>query len=253
MESTRSNPQPLLQIRNLKTHFFTRSGGVKAVNDVSFEVMPGETLGWVGESGSGKTITVTSVLKLLPRGARILEGEIIFEGENLLHKTEKEMAEVRGKRIGLILQNSMTALDPVFTIGTQIAEPLVIHKKMSWTESFREAIDLLRRVKIGAPEIRVNNLTLLQLYGFYDMVVCMKTTVEITDTLLEEVKKVAATEHTTVRALIEEGLRRVVGERQQRTAFRLRRASFGGQGLRADVQDGSWQQIRALAYEGRGT
>ena len=157
MESTRSNPQPLLQIRNLKTHFFTRSGVVKAVNDVSFEVMPGETLGLVGESGSGKTITVTSILKLLPRGARILEGEIIFEGENLLHKTEKEMAEVRGKRIGLILQNSMTALDPVFTIGTQIAEPLVIHKKMSWTESFRGAIDLLRKVKIGAPEIRVNN------------------------------------------------------------------------------------------------
>jgi ABC-type dipeptide/oligopeptide/nickel transport system ATPase component len=128
MESTRSSLQPLLQIRNLKTHFFTRSGVVKAVNDVSFEVMPGETLGLVGESGSGKTITVTSILKLLPRGARILEGEIIFEGENLLHKTEKEMAEVRGKRIGLILQNSMTALDPVFTIGTQIAEPLVIHK-----------------------------------------------------------------------------------------------------------------------------
>jgi Arc/MetJ family transcription regulator len=96
-------------------------------------------------------------------------------------------------------------------------------------------------------------ITRLQLYGFYDMVLCMKTTVEITDTLLEEVKKVAAEEHTTVRALIEEGLRRVVGERQQRTAFRLRRASFGGQGLHTDVPDGSWQQIRALAYEGRGT
>jgi ABC-type dipeptide/oligopeptide/nickel transport system ATPase component len=78
----------LLQIRDLKTHFFTRSGGVKAVNGVSFDFMPGETLGLVGESGSGKTITVTSILKLLPRGAHILEGEIIFEGENLLHKTE---------------------------------------------------------------------------------------------------------------------------------------------------------------------
>jgi hypothetical protein len=77
--------------------------------------------------------------------------------------------------------------------------------------------------------------------------------VEITDTLLEEIKKVAAEEHTTVHALIEEGLRRVVEERQQQAAFRLRRASFGGQGLRADVQDGSWQQIRALAYEGPGT
>ncbi|MDH3603573.1 MAG: ABC transporter ATP-binding protein [Candidatus Tectomicrobia bacterium] len=157
MEPNGSSPQPLLQVRDLKTHFFTRSGVVKAVNGVSFDVMPGETLGLVGESGSGKTITVTSILKLLPRGARILDGEIIFEGENLIHKTEKEMAEVRGKRIGLILQNSMTALDPVFTIGTQIAEPLVVHKKMSWTESFRGAIDLLRMVKIGAPEIRIHN------------------------------------------------------------------------------------------------
>lgn len=84
------------------------------------------------------------------------------------------------------------------------------------------------------------------------MVLCMKTTVEISDTLLEEVKKVAAQEHTTVRALVEEGLRQVVATRQQRPSFRLRRASFGGQGLKPDVQEGSWQLIRALAYEGRG-
>ena len=112
--------QPLLKVRDLKTHFFTRAGVVKAVNGVNFDVIPGETLGLVGESGSGKTITVTSILRLLPRGARILDGEVIFEGESILDKTEKEMASVRGKRIGLVLQNSMTALDPVFTIGTQI-------------------------------------------------------------------------------------------------------------------------------------
>jgi oligopeptide/dipeptide ABC transporter ATP-binding protein len=119
--------------------------------------MPGETLGLVGESGSGKTITVLSILRLLPRGARILSGEVIFDGENLLTKTEKEMEEVRGKRIGLILQNAMAALDPVFTIGTQVAEPLMVHKRLSWRESLRSAIDLLRMVKIGAPEVRVKN------------------------------------------------------------------------------------------------
>ncbi len=157
MDCNAQHLRPLLEARELKTHFFTRRGIVKAVNDVSFDVMPGETLGLVGESGSGKTITVMSILGLLPRGARILNGEILFEGENLVTKTEKEMEAVRGKRIGLILQNSMAALDPVFTIGTQVAESLVVHKKMSWKEGLRGAIDLLRRVKIGAPEMRVKN------------------------------------------------------------------------------------------------
>jgi len=155
MESNLNSSESLLEVRHLKTHFFTRRGVVKAVNDVSFDVMKGETLGLVGESGSGKTITVMSILQLLPRGAEILDGEIIFENENLIPKTEKELEEFRGKRIGLILQNSMTALDPVFTIGTQIAESLVVHKKLSWKESFKSAADLLRKVKIGAPEMRV--------------------------------------------------------------------------------------------------
>jgi oligopeptide/dipeptide ABC transporter ATP-binding protein len=157
MASNGQGRLPLLEVRDLKTHFFTRRGIVKAVNGVSFDVMPGETLGLVGESGSGKTITVTSILRLLPKGARILSGEILFEGDNLLTKTEKEMEAVRGKRIGLILQNSMAALDPVFTIGMQVAEPLVVHKKLSWKESFQAAIDLLRMVKIGAPEMRVKS------------------------------------------------------------------------------------------------
>ncbi len=157
MASTTPVPRPLLEIRDLKTHFFTRNGVVKAVHGVSFDIMPGETLGLVGESGSGKTITVTSILRLLPRGAEIIEGEIIFEGKNLLDHTEGEMAEIRGNRIGLILQNSMTAMDPVFTIGTQIAEPLVVHEKMSWRTAFQKAVDLLRMVKIGAPDHRVKN------------------------------------------------------------------------------------------------
>ena len=98
MESNVKSPPPLLEVRHLKTHFFTRRGVVKAVNDVSFDVMQGETLGLVGESGSGKTITVMSILQLLPRGAEILGGEINFENENLLAKTEKELGAVRGKK-----------------------------------------------------------------------------------------------------------------------------------------------------------
>ena len=157
MDSDTQEQAPLLEARGLQTHFFTRVGVVKAVNDVNFQVMPGETLGLVGESGSGKTITVMSILGLLPRGAERLKGEILFEGEDLAKKTEKEMQDVRGKRIGLILQNSMAAMDPVFTIGTQIGESLVVHKKMSWKESLQNAVDLLRKVRIGAPELRIKN------------------------------------------------------------------------------------------------
>jgi oligopeptide/dipeptide ABC transporter ATP-binding protein len=149
--------RPLLEVRELKTHFFTRAGIVRAVNGVSFSVMPGETLGLVGESGSGKTITCLSILKLLPRGARILGGQVLFDGEDLVPKPEAGMEAIRGKRIGLILQNSMAALDPVFSIGTQVAEPLVVHQKLSWKAAWQRAVELLRMVRIGAPEIRVKH------------------------------------------------------------------------------------------------
>jgi oligopeptide/dipeptide ABC transporter ATP-binding protein len=157
MGSVEHSGRPLLDVRDLRTHFFTRAGTVRAVNGVSFSVMPGETLGLVGESGSGKTITCLSILKLLPRGARILGGQVLFEGEDLVPKSEAAMEAIRGKRIGLILQNSMAALDPVFTIGTQVAEPLVVHQKLSWKAALQRAVELLRMVRIGAPEVRVKH------------------------------------------------------------------------------------------------
>ena len=148
---------PLLEVRDLQTHFFTRRGVIRAVNGVSFNLMPGETLGLVGESGSGKTITCLSLLRLLPRGARIVGGEVLFQGQNTLELSEKEMERLRGVRMGMILQNSMAALDPVFSIGTQIAEPLAVHSGLSWKAAMERSIDLLRMVKITAPHLRVRN------------------------------------------------------------------------------------------------
>jgi peptide/nickel transport system ATP-binding protein len=148
---------PLLAIRDLRTHVFTRRGVVKAVNGVSFQVRAGETLGLVGESGSGKTMTCLSILRLLPRGARIVSGEILLQGTNLAAASEAAVERVRGKQIGMVLQNALAALDPVFTIGTQVGEPLVMHQNMSWRAALRRVVELLRMVKVVAPELRVHS------------------------------------------------------------------------------------------------
>jgi oligopeptide/dipeptide ABC transporter ATP-binding protein len=149
--------QPLLDVRDLRTYFFMRRGVVKAVNGVSFQVMPGETLGLVGESGSGKTITCLSILRLLPRGARIVGGQIWFQGQDLALTSDSDMEAMRGKQIGMVLQNAMAALDPVFTLGTQVGEPLVIHEKLPWRVALRRVVDLLKMVKIVSPELRVHS------------------------------------------------------------------------------------------------
>ena len=145
------------QVRDLRTHVFTRRGVVKAVNGVSFQVRAGETLGLVGESGSGKTMTCLSILRLLPRGARIVSGEIWWQGTNLAAASEATVERVRGKQIGMVLQNALAALDPVFTIGTQVGEPLVMHQHMSWRAALRRVVELLRMVKVVAPELRLHS------------------------------------------------------------------------------------------------
>jgi peptide/nickel transport system ATP-binding protein len=147
---------PLLQVNNLHTYFKTRKGIVKAVNDVSFSLDEGKTLGIVGESGSGKSITAMSILRLLEENGYIAEGEILFqEGEervDLATLPKEKMYAVRGNKISIIFQEPMTALNPVFTIERQLAEPFLIHQKLTKKEASIEALQMLEKVRIPSAE-----------------------------------------------------------------------------------------------------
>ena len=148
---------PLLEVRNLETQFKTQDGIVKAVNNVSFHVDRGETLGIVGESGSGKSVSSLSVMRLIPIPPGKITGEIIFDGENLLDYSEEEMRHVRGNRIAMIFQDPMTSLNPVLTIGRQITESLELHMKMSGSEARKRAVELLSMVGIPSPANRLDD------------------------------------------------------------------------------------------------
>ena len=149
--------QPVLEVKQLQTYFFSAQGTrvVKAVDGVSFTLNEGETLGVVGESGSGKTVTSMSLLRLLPPAARIIGGEVWFQGENLLTKSERDMRELRGSQLTMILQDPMMSLNPLFTIGEQIAEPLRIHRHMRGARLGERIKELLRGVRIPSPEVRL--------------------------------------------------------------------------------------------------
>ncbi|OGP65246.1 MAG: peptide ABC transporter ATP-binding protein [Deltaproteobacteria bacterium RBG_13_53_10] len=149
---------PLLQIRSLSTHFYTEEGVVPAVEDVSFEIHPGEVLGLVGESGCGKSVTGLSILRLIPvPPGKIASGEILFNGVNLLHLKEEEMEKVRGNEISMIFQEPMTSLNPVFTIGDQIIEAVMLHQKVHKGDARRRAIEMLDRVRIPSPEKAIDS------------------------------------------------------------------------------------------------
>jgi len=147
---------PLLEVDNLKTHFFTRDGVVRAVDGVSFTVAPGETLAIVGESGCGKSVTALSILRLIasPPG-RIIPGKVLFEGRDLLTLREDEMRRVRGNRISMIFQEPMTSLNPALTVGRQIAESLILHRGLSHKDAMASAVEMLRKVRIPEAERRV--------------------------------------------------------------------------------------------------
>lgn len=147
----------LIDVKNLKTYFYTDDGVVPAVNDVSFSINKGETLGVVGESGCGKSITSLSIMRLIqsPPG-KIIGGEILFKGSNLLSKTEDEMRKIRGNDIAMIFQEPMTSLNPVFTVGQQITEAIKLHQKVDKKEAREKAIEMLKLVNIPIPEKRID-------------------------------------------------------------------------------------------------
>ena len=146
----------VLEVENLKTHFFTRRGVVEAVAGVSFSLDRGRILGLVGESGAGKSITGFSILGLIDPPGRIVDGQIRFMGENLLDKSEAQLEKIRGNRISMVFQDPQTSLDPVFTVGYQIIETLRIHRSMSAAEARQRAVALLRMVGIPSPENRLD-------------------------------------------------------------------------------------------------
>ena len=147
---------PLLQVADLKTHFFTRDGVARAVDGVSFSIAAGETLAVVGESGCGKSVTSLSILRLIasPLG-RIVGGKVLFDGRDLLALSEDEMRAVRGDAISMIFQEPMTSLNPALTIGRQIAESLVLHRGLSKSDAMAKAVEMLRKVRMPEPERRV--------------------------------------------------------------------------------------------------
>jgi peptide/nickel transport system ATP-binding protein len=156
LKAAAARVEPILDIADLRTWFFTRDGVVRAVDGVSFHVIPGETLAIVGESGCGKSVTALSILRLIPSPpGRIVSGSIRFAGRDLLGLGEAQMRDVRGNEISMIFQEPMTSLNPVLTIGHQIAETLTLHQGLSRRAALAKAVDMLRLVHIPEAERRI--------------------------------------------------------------------------------------------------
>ena len=149
---TDNHTQPLLEVSDLRTHFFTEDGVVKAVDVVDFHINQGEILGLVGESGCGKSVTVLSVMRLIGVPGRIVSGEVIFENRDLLKLSENEIQDIRGNQISMIFQQPQSSLNPVFSIGDQVTEVFQIHTSMNKKEAWERAVELLRVVGIPDAE-----------------------------------------------------------------------------------------------------
>ncbi len=152
-----SKASPVLSVRNMRVEFPTRRGTLVAVDDLSFDIAPGEVLGVVGESGAGKSMTGNAVIRLLEPPGRIASGEVWLKGERVDDKSEAEMRRIRGKRIGMIFQDPLTSLNPLFTVGEQIVETIRTHLPMSEAQARQRAIDLLTEAGIPAPESRIDS------------------------------------------------------------------------------------------------
>src|SRR5690606_9419254 len=156
MTDTTTTIRPVLSVENLTTSFKTPEGWNAVIRNISLHVDAGETVAIVGESGSGKSVTALSTMRLLPAGRARSQGRILLDGTDLLKASEAEMRSVRGGEIGMIFQEPMTSLNPVFTIGNQISEALVLHRNMSWTEAEAETLRLMERVRIPAAKARLH-------------------------------------------------------------------------------------------------
>ncbi len=147
-------PEPLLEVTDLKVHFPTEDGIVRAVDGVSFSLKPGETLGVVGESGSGKSVSFLTVMGLISRKSATIEGQVLFQGQDLLQMDNDDLREIRGAKIAMIFQDPMTSLHPFYKVGDQIAEMIVAHEDVSKKEAADRAVEMLRRVNIPQPQER---------------------------------------------------------------------------------------------------
>ncbi len=155
IESSAHKDNLLLDAQDLRTYFFTTQGIIKAVDGVSFHIKRGETLSLVGESGCGKTCTCLSVIRLIPEPqGRIVGGSIFFKGENLLEKSKREMKQIRGREISMIFQDPMSSLNPVFTIGNQVAEAIRVHQPLKGRRLIERVIEVLKLVHIPSPQLR---------------------------------------------------------------------------------------------------
>ena len=143
--------EPLLEVKNLRVHFPTEDGLVKAVDGVSFSIAPGETLGVVGESGSGKSVSFLTVLGLINRKSARVEGEVLFRGQDLLKLPADELRNVRGSKISMIFQDPMTSLHPYYKVGYQVSEAIRTHQKITKKEAWSQSVEMLRRVGTSSP------------------------------------------------------------------------------------------------------
>jgi oligopeptide/dipeptide ABC transporter ATP-binding protein len=149
--------ESILEVKNLSTYFFTRAGTIKAADDVSFSIKRGSTLALVGESGSGKSVTSLSIMRLIQPPGRIAAGEINFDGRDLLKLDDREMRRLRGREIAMIFQDPMTSLNPVYTVGDQIAEAIQLHESLSRKQAWPKTVEMMKRVKIPDAERRAKD------------------------------------------------------------------------------------------------